>query len=48
MLKVLSFTLESVWARLQSCFSKGLQKQDFLDIYLTTVLEVPNFKNTSA
>ena len=39
---------DSVWARLPCCFSKGLQKWDFLDIYLTTAFRVCNFKNTSA
>ena len=29
----------SAWARLPCCLSKGPLKQDFLDIYLTTLLE---------
>ena len=37
--------LNSVWARLPCCFSKCLQKRDFLDIYLTTVFRVHNFQN---
>ena len=45
MLKVLWF---SVWACLPCCFSKGSQKQDFLDIYLTTIFQVRNFGNISA
>ena len=40
--------LNSVWSCLPCCFPKGLQKWDFLDIYLTTVFRVRNFKNTSA
>ena len=40
--------LNSVWARLPCCFSKGLQRPDFLDIYLTTVFPVCNFENASA
>ena len=40
--------LNSVYARLPCCFSKGLEKGDFLDIYLTTVFRVRNFENTSA
>ena len=35
-----------VWAILPCCFSKGLQKWDFLDIYLTTFFRVSNFENT--
>ena len=37
--------MNSVWVRLPSCFSKRLQKRDFLDIYLTTVFRVRNFQN---
>ena len=40
--------LNSVWAPPPGCLSKSLQKQDFLDIYLTTVFGVRSFKNTSA
>ena len=40
--------LNSVWVRLPGCFSKGLQKRDFSDIYLTMVFGVRNFENTSA
>ena len=32
----------SVWDRLQCCLSKGLLKQDFLDMYLTTFSAVCN------
>ena len=38
----------SVLARLPCCFSKGLQKQDFLDIYLSTVFGVHNIQTTWA
>ena len=38
--------LNSVWASLPCCFLKGLQKGDFLHIYLTTVFGVRNFENT--
>ena len=31
--------LNRAWARLLCCFSKGSQKQNFLDIYLTTFTE---------
>ena len=48
-LKVLCcWDLNSVWARSPCCFSKSLQKRDFLDIYLTTAFQVGNFENTSA
>ena len=40
--------LNSVWTRLPCCFSKGLQRPDFLDIYLTTVFPVCNFENAAA
>ena len=40
--------MNSVWVRLPGCFLKGFQKQEFLDIYLTTVFRVRNFENTSA
>ena len=40
--------LHSVGACLICCFSKSLQKRDFLDIYLTTVYGVRNSENTSA
>ena len=36
------------WARLSCCISKGLQKRNFLDVYLTTVFGIRNFRNTSA
>ena len=38
----------SVWTHVPCCISKGLQKHDFLDIYLTTFFRVRNFQNTSA
>ena len=40
--------LNSVWTKLPCCFSKGLYKQDFLDINLTTTFRIRNFENTSA
>ena len=38
----------SVWTRLPCYISKGLQKLDFLDIYLTTVFRARNFQKASA
>ena len=40
--------MNSVWSPLPCCLSKGLQKRDLLDIYLTTVFGVYNFQNTWA
>ena len=48
MLKVLCWDFCSLWAPLPCYSLKGLQKRDFLDIYLTTVFGVCNFKHTSA
>ena len=42
-----SSDFNSVWSHLPSCFSKGLQKRDFLDIYLTMVFGGRTFKNIS-
>ena len=36
------------WAGLLCCISKGLQKRNFLHVYLTTVSGIRNFRNTSA
>ena len=38
----------SVCTRSPCCFSKVLEKQHLIDIYLTTVFGVWNFENTSA
>ena len=48
MLKVLLLRSEQCLGPFTMLPSNGLQKQDFLDIYLTTVFGVRNFKNTSA
>ena len=48
MLKVLCWDFCSLWAPLPCYSLKALQKRDFLDIYLTTVFGVCNFKHTSA
>ena len=46
--------LKVLWLRFQQCLGpftmllfEGLQKLDFLDIYLRTVVGVRNFENTS-
>ena len=40
--------MNSVWAHLPCPLLKGTVKRHFLDIYLTTLLEVRNFGNTLA
>ena len=37
-----------VWSLLPCFLSKGVQKQDLLDIYLTTAFGVHNFQNAWA
>ena len=43
MVKVVSLRFRKFFVSLPYCFSKDLQKREFLDIYLTPVFRVRNF-----